>query len=348
MYKRQIHNSPIPGRLFLKCDHALPAAGSVKARGGIHEVIKYAEKTAFLHGLLKKTDDYRRLNAPALRSFFSDYKVTVGSTGNLGLCIGIIGRTLGFQVDVHMSAEAKQWKKDMLRDKGINVIEHKSDYSEAVKQGRIEAANSPRCHFVDDERSTDLFFGYATAARRLKKQLLERRIHIDEQHPLYVYLPCGVGGAPGGIAYGLRQEFGRHVKIVFAEPIESPCFMLGMATKLYSKVSVQDFGLTNKTAADGLAVGRPSELSSLYMAECLDACYTISDARLYRYLADLVDTEGIYAEPSALAGFYGPLLTALHSPILDTATHIVWSTGGNMVPPQIKQEDYARGKSILF
>ena len=341
----QQHSRTIPGHLFLKCDHALPISGSVKARGGIYEVLTYAEKLASEHGLLKQHEDYSQFDSPAFRSFFASYTIAVGSTGNLGLSIGLIAKTLGFKVDVHMSSEAKQWKKNLLKRNGVNVIEHQSDYGEAVKQGRIAAQRKPRYYFIDDEKSADLFFGYATAASRLKKQLLDEGILIDEHHPLYVYLPCGVGGAPGGIAYGLRQEFGRHVHIIFAEPIDSPCFLLGMSTQLYSKVSVQDFGLTNQTAADGLAVGRPSELSSVYMKGCLNACYTISDARLYGYLADLIETEGIYAEPSAQAGFYGPILTARNEDILETATHIVWSTGGDMVPIETRQEDYIRGKN---
>lgn len=344
----------LPGRFMIKLDSHLAISGSIKARGGIYEVLKTAEDIALKEGLISLEDDYARFCDPDIRDALSRYSVCVGSTGNLGLSIGIISACLGFKVTVHMSADARTWKKNMLRSKGVEVVEHGADYSVAVARGREEAKDDPFCHFVDDENSRTLFLGYAVAALRLKGQLEDAGIVVDSDHPLFAYLPCGVGGGPGGVAFGLKLVYGDAVWCFFAEPTHSCGMMLGMATGLDSGISVQDFGVDNKTAADGLAVGRPSGFVGGLMRPFMSGCYSLSDKRMYALLAMLADAEGIRLEPSALAGMYGPVVLSA-SPALEPvrgvvpadamehATHLIWATGGSMVPEEVMDDYYKKG-----
>jgi len=353
------YNTDIHGKLILKRDDSLPIAGSIKARGGIYEVLKHAETLAIENGLLSTDDDYSKLADEKFRKFFSQYTVQVGSTGNLGLSIGIMSAKLGFNVKVHMSSDAKQWKKDLLRSKGVEVIEYSSDYSKAVEEGRKLSMLNPKSYFIDDENSVDLFLGYAVAGLRVKRQLDDMNIIVDEDHPLFVYLPCGVGGGPGGVAYGLKYMYKDNVHCFFAEPTHSPAMLLGLITGLHDKISVQDIGIDNKTEADGLAVGRPSSFVGSIMDSILSGEFTIEDNRLYKFLVSLADEENIYLEPSALAGFLGPVILSgekgeeylrKHN-LLDkkaNITHMCWATGGSLVPETIMKEYYNKGKKLII
>lgn len=171
----------------------------------------------------------------------------------------------------------------------------------------------------------------------------------NEQRPLFVYLPCGVGGAPGGITFGLKQVFGDAVHCFFVEPTQAPCMLLGMATGLNNRICVKDIGLTGLTHADGLAVGRPSGFVGGVMKPLLSGICTVADFQLYQYMRDLLETENIFIEPSSCAAFAGlryfsqpdmQKYLEQHNLIqqLPQAIHIAWATGGALVPEEIREQ----------
>lgn len=345
------YHCSIPGKLLLKMDSHLAIAGSVKARGGIYEVLKHAENLALTHGILSPGDNYEKLAESSAKAFFGNFTVQVGSTGNLGLSIGIMSAAIGFKVKVHMSADAKPWKKELLRSKGIEVCEYEDDYSHAVAEGRMNSEKDPNSYFVDDEKSVDLFIGYAVAARHLQKQLTDRGIVVDREHPLIVYLPAGVGSAPGGISYGLKRIYKDNVHCFFTEPTACPSVLLGIATQTFEKANVHNWGISGNTLADGLACAQPSGFVTRIMTNLVSGAFTVADRALYDYMRQLYYSENIKVEPSSCAAFQGPcrLLSDnaskeycrknhLNAAALNNATQVVWATGGKLVPDHIYEE----------
>ena len=355
------YKQKIDGQFFLKRDDLLPIAGTIKARGAIYEVLLHAEELALSHGLLKSIDeDYTLFASEPFKKFFSTHNITVGTTGNLGISVGTMGAKLGFEVTVHMSVDAKDWKKEFLRDRGVEVIEHQTNFTQAVAEGRKQSEENPNSYFVDDEHSVALFLGYAAGGYRMKKQLADLGIKVDQDNPLFVYLPCGIGGSPGGITFGMKQAFGDHLHCFFAEPAKMPSMLVGLASQKFDGISVSDVGLGGRTVADGLAVPRTSGLVSKIMTFFFSGGYTL-DENEFKVLQHLLyDEENIFLEPAAVAGLSGParlLGTEVGKHYLDKhqlwdkmnqATHIAWATGGALVPQENREEFLKEAKEAAF
>ena len=124
---------------------------------------------------------------------------------------------------------------------------------------------------------------------------------------------------------------------------QAPCMLLGLVTEKYDAISVQDIGLTGKTEADGLACPTCSGLSAGIMASLLAGEATADDHRLYYYMKELFEAEGIFIEPSSCAAFQA--LMAFHDHAIpdkeataaaapENVTHIIWATGGSFMPQE--------------
>src|SRR5690606_16527518 len=207
--------------------------------------------------------------------------------------------------------------------------------------------------------SVDLFLGYTVAGSRLKTQLDAKGIIVDKDHPLFIYLPCGIGGSPGGITFGLKQIYGDNVHCFFAEPTHTPSMLVGLVTQQYDNVSVKDFSIDGKTCADGLAVPRTSGFVAKVMENFFSGSYTLDDRHTYQLLASIADSEQIFLEPAAVAGLPGAarLLSTTEgkrylkendlTDKMTRATHIAWATGGSMVPDIDREEFYLQGTTPL-
>ncbi|WIY53955.1 D-serine ammonia-lyase [Devosia sp. YIM 151766] len=319
----------------IKADHLLPVTGTIKARGGIYEVLVYARKLAQKAGLVAHGESSLVLLDPEVRALFAQHSVVTGSTGNLGYSVGLAARTLGFGAEVHMSADAKAWKIERLRKLGVVVHTHHGDFSAAVGIARDAARATESAYFVDDEDSLALFQGYAAAAWDLAAQLDAAGIEVTAGRPLAVYLPCGVGGAPGGVTFGLKSIWGDHVHCILVEPVAAPAVLVQTLAGSERQVSAYDYGCNNQTIADGLAVPSASRLAIQYISRLAAGFVTVADRELLTWVNRAWKAQSLRLEPSAAAGFAA--LDLMRSDAngpswFEAATHIVWTTGGAQLP----------------
>ena len=121
--------------------------------------------------------------------------------------------------------------------------------------------------------------------------------------------------------------------------------------------SVYKAGLNNQTEADGLAVGSASLLVASMMRHLVSDIFTVPDQSLFNWLSRAEQTESLKIEPSAAASFPGPInllqtrqgqyyLQQEHlKPVIHNATHLLWTTGGMMVPDEEFEGFLRQGRS---
>lgn len=352
------------GTWLLKRDDDLPVAGSIKGRGAFFAVLEHAEKLAIEKGLITKGQNLGDLSSPEAKALFSEYKIAVGSTGNLGMGIALLASALGFDAKVYLSEEAADWKKKRLTDHGSKVHEHDGNFKEALQKGRDDcaAANKAKpdsAYFVDDEDSKALSVGPAVAGLRMKEQLeKERGIRIGPDRPLFVYIPTGVGGGPSGVLRGLVDAFQdeglhKHVHGILVQPKQ--CASVLARISILDKgntqpVDVYHLGLDNKSLrGDGMAVPQASELAFSNLQVNAAGAMTVSDEDMLKNTALLHKTQGIVIETSAAASINGPKWLASEEgrdyikkngmeAAMPNAVHVMWFTGGGKVPEGVRAE----------
>lgn len=351
------------GTWLLKRDDDLPVAGSIKGRGAFFAVLEHAETLAIAKGLITKGQDLSSLSSDEARAIFREYKIAVGSTGNLGMGIALLAAALGFDATVYLSEEAADWKKERLTDKGCKVFEHDGNFKEALQKGRDDcaAANEAKpasAYFVDDEDSKALSVGPTVAGLRMKEQLESQGIKIGADHPLFVYIPTGVGGGPSGVLRGLVDAFQdeglhQHIHGILVQPKQCASVLARMSIPdkdNQQPVDVYHLGLDNKSPrGDGMAVPQASELAFGNLQVNAAGAMTVSDEDMLKNTARLHKTEGIIIETTAAASINGPKWCASkagHEYIrkngmekaMPNAVHVMWFTGGGKVPEATKAD----------
>ncbi|KAG9102606.1 hypothetical protein FRC06_001649, partial [Ceratobasidium sp. 370] len=132
--------------------------------------------------------------ARAIKEHGSGVHLAAASSGNAGLALAWVGKSLGVRVSIYIPTTASS-AQAALRTAGADVIIKGNDYGDALLDAQRFCENAPRAVLVPSYDHPTLWDGHSTMVHEIARQL-PRGIAPDA-------ILCSVGG--GGLLCGILR-----------------------------------------------------------------------------------------------------------------------------------------------
>lgn len=207
--------------------------------------------------------------------------VVAASAGNHAQGVALAARELGISAIVFMPSAAALPKIAATRGYDAKVILSGADLGEAVDAALAHAAETG-ARFIHPYDDADIVAGQGTLGLELVEQVPQAAT---------VVFPVGGGGLIGGSALALKT-LAPHVRIVGVHIEAVPTYAASRDAGRPVTVDVVP------TVADGIAVGRPSEIAYALIEEHVDDIVTVSDTEATSAVTLLLERAKLLVEPS--------------------------------------------------
>jgi threonine dehydratase len=237
--------------------------------------------------------------------------VVAASAGNHAQGVALAARLCGTAATVFMPVGAPLPKVAATKGYGatVELIGHTVDEALVAAQQYAERTGAVFIHPFDHP---DVIAGQGTVA-----------LEILEQCPEAATIVTGVGG--GGLVSGIAvaaKALRPDVRVIGVQAAGAAAFPPSL--KAGAPVRLPSYS----TIADGIAVGRPGDLTFAHVSKVVDDVITVSDEDISRALLMLLERMKLVVEPAGAVGVASLLAAAVR---VDTPVVAVLS-GGNIDP----------------
>jgi threonine dehydratase len=263
---------------------------------------------------LQRTGSFKARGAAVRIGRLSDEErargVVAASAGNHAQGVALAAQQLGIAATVFMPEGAPIPKERATRGYGAEV---------RFAPGVLEDCLSAATEFADETGAVlihpfdhhDIVAGQGTLG-----------LEVIEQAPdaATVVVPTGGGGLLAGVAIAIKS-LRPDVRVVGVQAAGAAAYPPSLAEGHPIRLPHMS------TMADGIAVGRPGELTFRLVREYVDDIVTVSEESLSRALVALVEREKLVVEPAGAAaaaalceepdGFTGPVVVVLSGGNID-------------------------------
>ncbi|MET7686017.1 pyridoxal-phosphate dependent enzyme [Streptomyces sp. NPDC005423] len=252
---------PVPAAhgsgLLLKAEH-LQLGGSFKTRGAANAVLALGAD-----------------------------RVVTGSSGNHGIALARLARSLGIRLTVVLAAGAAPAKAAAVRALGADIVRVAGGVAERDERARA-LADETGALLVPSSDHPLVVAGQGTVGTELL---------TDAPGTETVYVPTGGGGLLAGVCLAAT---GLPVRVVGVEPALTPRYARSLAVGHPVRLP------PSTTVADGLRGQRPGHVPYPIIRDRVDDMIAVGEAEILAAAA-LLDRHGVHAEPSGAVALAGAL-----------------------------------------
>ncbi|MEQ6900509.1 threonine ammonia-lyase [Nocardioides sp. YIM 152588] len=242
--------------------------------------------------------------------------VVAASAGNHAQGVALAARQHGIPATVFMPEGAPINKERATRAYGADVVFAGPTLEDALAAAEQRAAETGAT-LIHPFDHRDILAGQGTVG-----------LEVLEQCPdvATVLVPTGGGGLLGGIAVAVKARR-PDVRVIGVQAAEAAAFPASLAAGHPIRLTEMH------TMADGIAVGRPGELTLPLVRDHVDEIVTVSEEALSRTLLALLEREKLVVEPAGAAAAAAVAAAALDGTADDlTGPVVVLLSGGNVDP----------------
>jgi len=264
---------------------------------------------------LQRTGSFKTRGAYVRISRLSEeersHGVVAASAGNHAQGVALAAQLLGIKSTVFMPEGAPIPKEKATRAYGADVTFHGRYLEDAMEAAKAFSAETGAV-FIHPFDHVDILAGQGTVG-----------LEILEQSPgvQTVVVPTGGGGLLAGIAIAVKA-LRPDVRIVGVQAEGAAAYPGSLAQG--APVALPSM----KTMADGIAVGRPGELTFAAVRDHVDEIVTVSEDSLSRALLALIERAKMVVEPAGAAA----VAALLDDPTRFETPTVALLSGGNIDP----------------
>ena len=211
--------------------------------------------------------------------------VSTATAGNHGRSVAWGSKTLGLQCKIFISEYGSEFRAEVMRSFGADVIRVKGNYDNSLKEC-IKQSKQNNWQIVQDVAWQDYklvpkltMAGYSVMMKEISEQ-------INSQQISHVILQAGVGGLAAAMVAGIARYLNHIPQVIIVEPESAACVLESIKVGKIEKISIKKESLMGGMSCDEVSLV-PWEI----LKNSINHCVTVSDNYISKTVKLLANSE---------------------------------------------------------